>query len=108
MRLNTLPLAALMAFMVSGCKTQPTFHVTSALDPCSKGILTGTMSGVEYALVPPGDPSSPQYLGVACYGVLEPSDVGKDFPAELGKDKITITVSETKYAYAIQAAREAK
>lgn len=106
--LKALALSALITSAILGCKTTPSFHVTSALDPCSKGVLTGAMNGAEYALVPPGDPTSPEYLGVACYGEIEPSDVGKSFPAELGSDEITLTVNGDKYNYRIQAAREVK
>jgi hypothetical protein len=106
--IQALALSALLIVTASGCKSNPTFHVTSALDPCEKGVLTGTLKGVEYALVPPGDPTSPEYLGVACYGVLEPSDVGKDFPAEIQPGSMTLTVQGNKYAYTISAARETK
>ena len=106
--MKTIQAIALCVLSIAslGCKTTPTFHVTTALDPCAKGVLTGTVSGVEYALVPPGDPDSPQYLGQACYGMIEPSDVGKDFPVKIGADEMTLTVYGTAYQYRIQAARE--
>lgn len=106
--MKTILALSVLLFVASGCKTTPVFRVTTALDPCDKGVLTGIVGGVEYALTPPGDPTSPEYLGVACYGVIEPSDVGKSFPVEIGPDEITLTVDGDKFKYRVLAARVSK
>lgn len=108
--MKTLTLILVFLAALAGCKSSPratatpVFHVT-AVNDCADISASGTMGGVEYALTRPSDIP----LGGACYGLLSPADVGKDYPvtydAQLGI--IVVTMPDGYRArYAVSAAHE--